>query len=304
MIEKGMKKTTRNMLIMLLFFPLGLLAQEDDMMDMFDDDAPTIDYTYATFKTTRVVIGQSIENPANGNLIFDIQHRFGTVNSGFKEFFGFDQATTRLGFQYGLFDWLAIGIGRSTLEKTYDASLKFKILRQSTGARKMPVSLSYFCNLGINSLEWSEPDRENYFSSRLSYVHQLLVARKISRGVSLQLIPTFVHFNLVETASDDNDVFSMGAGGRFKLSNRISLNLEYYYLINQQVRKDYQDSFSIGIDIETGGHVFQLHITNSAGIIEQHFIPRTTGKWFDGDIRIGFNISRAFVLKKPKEFKE
>jgi diadenosine tetraphosphate (Ap4A) HIT family hydrolase len=96
----------------------------------------------------------------------------------------------------------------------------------------------------------------------------------------------------------------MGAGGRFKLSNRISLNLEYYYLINQQVRKDYQDSFSIGIDIETGGHVFQLHITNSAGIIEQHFIPRTTGKWFDGDIRIGFNISRAFVLKKPKEFKE
>jgi len=288
----------------LLFLPLTTLAQEDDMMDLFADEEPTTDYTFATFKTTRVVIGQSIENPANGNLIFDIQHRFGTLNTGFKEFFGLDQATTRLGFQYGIFDWFAIGIGRSTLEKTYDASLKFKILRQSTGAKKMPVSLSYFCNLGINSLEWAEPERENYFSSRLSYTHQLLVARKISRGVSLQLMPTFVHFNLVEKASDDNDVFSLGAAGRFKLSNRISLNLEYYYLISQQTRKDYQDSFSIGIDIETGGHVFQLHMTNSAGIIEQHFVPRTTGKWFEGDIHIGFNISRAFVLKKPKEFRE
>ena len=299
-----MKKYTHHFLIALLFLPLGLLAQEDDMMDMFADDEPTIDYTFATFKTTRVVIGQSIENPANGNLIFDIQHRFGTVNTGFKEFFGLDQATTRLGFQYGIFDWMAIGIGRSTLEKTYDASLKFKILRQSTGAKKMLVSLSYFCNLGINSLEWSEPERENYFSSRLSYTHQLLVARKISRGVSLQLMPTFIHFNMVETAADDNDVFSLGAAGRFKLSNRVSLNLEYYYLISQQTRKDFQDSFSIGFDLETGGHVFQLHITNSAGIIEQHFVARTTGKWFEGDIHIGFNISRAFVLKKPKEFKD
>ena len=299
-----MKKNTFYFFIIILFLPLGLLAQEDDMMDMFADEKPTTDYTFATFKTTRVVIGQSIENPANGNLIFDIQHRFGTLNTGFKEFFGLDQATTRLGFQYGIFDWLAIGIGRSTLEKTYDASLKFKILRQSTGAKKMPVSLSYFCNLGINSLEWSEPERENYFSSRLSYTHQLLVARKISRGVSLQLMPTFIHFNMVETAADDNDVFSLGAAGRFKLSNRVSLNLEYYYLISQQTRKDFQDSFSIGFDLETGGHVFQLHITNSAGIIEQHFVPRTTGKWFEGDIHIGFNISRAFVLKKPKEFKD
>lgn len=274
------------------------------MMDMFADEEPTIDYTFATFKTTRVVIGQSIENPANGNLIFDIQHRFGAVNTGFEEFFGLDQATTRLGFQYGITDWLAIGIGRSTLEKTYDASLKVKILRQSTGKRKMPVSLNYFVNMGINSLQWQYEDRENYFSSRLSYTHQLLLARKISRGVSLQLMPTLIHFNLVEKASDDNDVFSLGAAGRFKLSNRISLNLEYYYLLSQQTRADYQDSFSIGIDIETGGHVFQLHATNSAGIIEQHFIPRSEGKWLEGDIHIGFNISRAFVLKKPKEFKD
>lgn len=299
-----MKKIYTILCFIILFLPFGLFAQDDDLMDMFADEEPTIDYTFATFKTTRVVIGQSIENPANGNLIFDIQHRFGTLNTGFEEFFGLDQATTRLGFQYGITDWLAIGIGRSTLEKTYDASLKVKILRQSTGKRKMPVSLNYFVNMGINSLQWQDEERENYFSSRLSYTHQLLVARKISRGISLQLMPTLNHFNLVETVEDDNDVFSLGAAGRFKLSNRISLNLEYYYLLSQQSRKDYQDSFSIGIDIETGGHVFQLHATNSAGIIEQHFIPRTEGKWLNGDIHIGFNISRAFVLKKPKEFKE
>ena len=253
----------------LIIFVIGLLilspnmvSAQDELMDIFGDDEPVTEYAYATFKTTRVSLGQSVENAATGNLIFDIQHHFGRVNEGAYEFFGLDQATLRLGFQYGITDWLTVGIGRSTLEKTYDGSLKAKILRQSTGAKTMPVSVSYFGGIAINSLKYADTSRTNYFSSRLSYVHQLLIARKFSNAISLQLSPTYIHRNLVETIADDNDVWALGAGGRFKLSNRISLNLEYYWVISDQIAKDFHDSFTIGFDIETGGHVFQLFLTN------------------------------------------
>ncbi len=288
----------------ILFLQFNLIGQEDDLMDMFADEEPTIEYTDATFKTTILVIGQTVENPLNGNLIFNVQHRFGTVNSGWYDFFGLDQANTRLGFQYGINNWLAIGIGRSSYQKTYDGWVKVKILRQSTGLRKMPLSIDYFGSMGISALKWSEPDRKNYFTSRMSYANLLLIARKFSPGVSIQIMPTHIHYNLVESKEDDNDVFSIGAGGRFKISKRISINLEYYYTISKQTRKQYTDPFSIGVDIETGGHVFQLYATNAEGIIEQHFIGRTTGKWVNGDIHIGFNISRAFTIKKPKELRD
>jgi len=290
--------------VALFFLQLNIIAQEDDLMDMFADEEPTIEYFDATFKTTILVIGQTVENPLNGNLIFNVQHRFGTVNSGWYDFFGLDQANTRLGFQYGINNWLAIGIGRSSYQKTYDGWVKVKILRQSTGLRRMPLSIDYFGSMGISALKWSEPERKNYFTSRMSYANLLLIARKFSPGVSIQIMPTHIHYNLVESKEDDNDVFSIGAGGRFKISKRVSINLEYYYTISKQTRKQYSDPFSIGVDIETGGHVFQLYATNAEGIIEQHFIGRTTGKWVNGDIHIGFNISRAFTIKKPKELRD
>ncbi|MFA5417344.1 MAG: DUF5777 family beta-barrel protein [Bacteroidales bacterium] len=280
------------------------LTAQDDLMDMIGDTKPATEYTYATFKTTRISLGQSVENPANGNLIFDIQHHFGPLNNGVDDFFGLDQATTRLGLQYGITDWLVVGIGRTTLEKTVDGSIKIKLWRQSTGEVSMPLSISLFGNTGINTLKWAHPERTNYFSSRLSYVGQVLIARKFSSSISIQLSPTYIHRNLVSETIDDNDVLAMGAGGRFKLTKRISLNLEYYYLITAQTAKDYDNTLSVGFDIETGGHVFQLFFTNSQGIIEEHFIPRTTGKWLNGDIHFGFNISRNFVLKKPKEFRD
>lgn len=289
-------KQTAFFIIILLLFNFSIKAQDDV------EEEDTIEYAEPIFNTTLLVIGQSTETATNGDLIFNIQHRFGTLNSGWYDFFGFDQATTRLGFQYGITDWLSIGIGRTTLEKTYDGSIKVKILRQRSGKRKMPLSINYFGNVGINSLKWSDPDRKNYFTSRMSYVNQLLIAHKFKKVVSLQIMPTLVHYNLVETATDDNDVWSIGAGGVFKVSEKISINAEYYYVISEQSAADYVNSFSIGIDINTGGHVFQLYATNAAGIIEQHFIGRTTGNWLDGDIHIGFNISRSFTLKKKDYF--
>ena len=300
-----MKKSLKIISLFLLVGAMSLSASaQDDLMGLFDNEKPTTDYTQATFKTTRISLGQSIESPASGNLIFDIQHHFGRLNGGAYEFFGLDQATLRLGLQYGITDWLTIGYGRSTLEKTYDGSVKAKIFRQSTGEISMPFSISYFGNIGINTLKSADTSRTIKFSSRLSFTNQLLIARKFSSAISIQLTPTYIHRNLVEKKTDDNDVWALGAGGRFKLTKRVSLNLEYYYILSEQTEKDYYNSFTIGFDIETGGHVFQLFFTNSQGIVEQHFIPKTTGNWLDGDIHFGFNISRTFVLKKPREFKK
>lgn len=258
------------------------------------------EYVDATFKATRVVLGQSIENPSKGELIFLISHHFGTVNQGIKNLYGLDESSIRFGFEYGITKTFSVGIGRSSYNKIYDGFLKLKLLRQSKGEKSIPFSLSAFSNIGITTVDWTVPERNNLFESRLSYTFQLLMARKFSNRLSFQLSPTMIHRNLVKTAEDQNDVFSIGAGGRYKLTNRFSLNAEYFYLLPGKTADDYYDSFSLGIDIETGGHVFQIFVTNSHGMIEQAFIPESNGSWQNGDVRIGFNISRVFTIVKNK----
>ena len=276
-------------------------------MDLLGETPKTTDYTYATFKTTRIINSQSVENPAEGVLMFLIQHRFGRINTGAYEFFGLDQATIRLGLEYGITKRLSVGIGRSSYEKTYDGFLKYKILRQSTGLRKMPVSMSYFVSTAITSLKWEDmgvENRTNYFSSRVSYTHQLLIARKFSKSLSVQLIPSFIHKNLVETVEDANDIFSVGVGGRLKLTQRLSVNAEYFYTPTSQISYEFTQPLSVGLDIETGGHVFQLHFSNAQAFFERGYITETNGKWTDGDIYFGFGISRVFTIVKPKTIPE
>ncbi len=277
------------------------LAQ-DDLMNLLNENTPSAtSYITATFKSTRIMNGHSIERMPAGQLDFRISHRFGTLNSGAYEFFGLDQSNVHFGLEYGILNWLMVGIGRGSYEKTYDGFAKFSILRQSTGVKVMPLSLSVFSSIAMNSLKWADPTRDNYFSSRLSYAGQLLIARKISPGISFQLTPGYVHRNLVATELDPNDLWSVGAGGRVKITKRISLNAEYFYLINANKTYMNQPVFnplSVGIDIETGGHVFQLIFTNSLAMIEKGFIGETTGQWKHGDIHFGFNISRVFTLKK------
>jgi len=294
-----MKKLNRLIAIPLVLLSSSMLAQ--DLMDMLNEgEEKKTEYTYATFKTTRVINGQSIENPPKGALNFVISHHFGRINEGWYEFWGLDQANIRFGFEYGITEWLSVGVGRTSVDKTYDGSVKIKMLRQSTGLRTMPVSLSYYGDMACTSLKWQDPERQNYFSSRLEYLHQLIVARKFGQSVSVQLVPTYIHRNLVETKEDQNDVFAIGAGGRVKLTKRFALTGEYYYVLPGKTADDYNNSFSIGVDIETGGHVFQLFLTNSLGLIGQQFIPETSGQWGKGDIHIGFNINRAFQIVKPK----
>lgn len=280
--------------------PILMYAQED-LLDLLNKDAkPEINFASATFKSTRIMNGHSIERMPPGQLDFRISHRFGRINSGAYEFFGLDQANIHFGLEYGIMNWLMVGIGRGTYEKTFDGFAKFTLLRQSTGARIMPVSVSFFTSVALKSIKWPDPQRTNYFTSRMSYVSQILIARKISQGFSFQVTPSYVHRNLVATELDPNDLLAIGAGGRMKLSKRISLNAEYYYLVNPKSYMSQQvyDPLSVGFDIETGGHVFQLIFTNSLAMIEKGFIGETTGSWGKGDIHFGFNISRVFTLKK------
>ncbi len=255
-------------------------------------------YTTATFKTSRLVNGHSVENTGKGVMDVKISHRFGNVSEGGYQLFGLDKATMRMGFDYGLTKDLMIGVGRSTFQKTYDAFFKIKILKQSKGKKVMPITLSYVPTVALKTIHYEDPKIDNRFSSRMAYTHQLIIGRKFSNKTSLQLMPTFIHQNLVTLASESNNILAMGFGGRQKVSKRISINVEYYYLLPTTKLQGSSNSLSIGVDIETGGHVFQLHFTNSQGMNERSFIADTNGKWQKGDIYFGFNISRVFTVNK------
>lgn len=287
-------------LLTILFLLLSLSSTKSfgqDLMDELGGDKPTTDYAYATFKTSRVILNHSIQNIAPNEMLLIISHHFGALNSGAYNMFGLDQATIRIGLEYGVNRWLTVGAGRSSYKKMVDGFAKIQLFRQSSGKINMPISLTYFTSMGVNTLKWENPDRKNYFSSRLSYVHQLLIARKFSSAFSLQLMPTVVHRNLVSKVADQNDVFAMGAGGRLKLTQRLSVNAEYFYLLPGETADNFENTLSLGLDIETGGHVFQLFFTNATPINENAFITETTGDWFKGDIFFGFNITRTFSFK-------
>jgi len=290
----------KNKLILLLIviFSANMYAQ-DDLLSLLGEEETT-DYTNASFKTNRVINLHSLESTAGGVLDFKIGHRFGTLNGGFYDLFGLDNANIRIGFDYGLSDVITIGIGRGSFEKTYDGFIKYKFLRQSTGKRNMPFTAALLLTSAVQTLKWANPERENFFSNRLYYTSQLIIGRKFSESFSLQLSPTMVHRNLIKTNAEKNDVYALGVAGRIKLSKRIALNAEYIYLLPDQVSSDITNSLSVGFDIETGGHVFQLHFTNSTSMIEKGFITESTNSWDNGGIHFGFNVSRVFTVKRKK----
>jgi hypothetical protein len=298
--------------IVLMSVSLSKVYAQDDLMKILDDEAKKEkakkNYATATFKTTRIMNGHSIENVAAGVLDLKISHRFGMLNSGGYELFGLDQATMRMGLDYGISNRLMIGVGRSTFQKQYDAFGKFKILRQAKGGKwPSPVSVSAVSTVMLKTLKWEDPELQNYYTSRLSFAHQLIIARKFSDAFSLQLMPSYVHYNLAKTSTDPNDIFALGAGGRIKLTRRLTFNAEYYHVLplsfveGESYRiSGTHNSLAVGFDIETGGHVFQLHFTNSTGMTEKTFITETTGDFFKGDIHFGFNISRVFTIKNKR----
>ncbi|MEC8738703.1 MAG: DUF5777 family beta-barrel protein [Bacteroidota bacterium] len=287
-----MKKLSN--LLLLLLFSHSLHAQNDLMDELLAEQKPN-PKVINTFKSTRIINGHSVENVGCGILDFRISHRFGLLSGGGYELFGLDQALIRLALEYGIHENLMIGLGRNSFRKEYDGFLKWKILQQENNKQR-PLSISLFVSNSFSTIR-NNRAYDSLFQTRLSYVSQILLARKISQKLSVQLSPTFVHRNWVPNPQDNNQTISLGAGGRYKISKRISINAEYFWLPKQMKDANTSNSLSLGVDIETGGHVFQLHFTNSTSMIERGFIAETNNSWANGDIHFGFNVSRVFKLK-------
>ncbi|MEL7002731.1 MAG: DUF5777 family beta-barrel protein [Bacteroidota bacterium] len=273
---------------------MNAMAQDDLLSQLQSDQQNETKKVEATFKGTRIINGHSVEVRSARILQFIISHRFGRVNSGASELFGLDESSIRIGLEYGVTDNFDLGLGRSSFNKDFDFFAKYKLVSQQTGKAAFPLTITGFTSMTINSLENNNPERDLRFEHRVSYVGQVLIARKFSDNLSIQVTPTYIHRNLVPTEDDDNDLFSVGFGGRAKITKRLAINAEYFYQVNTIESLNSNDAFAIGVDIETGGHVFQLSFTNARSMIETGFISETSDDFFDGDLRFGFNISRAF----------
>jgi len=276
----------------------SLYAQDSSLLKDVDPGRPKKEYVTNAFKSSRVINGHSMELIGKGVLDVRILHRFGTISNGASEFFGLDQASMRLGFDYGLGKNLTIGMGRTTFKKELDGFIKWRPVRQATGGS--PISWVLVAGISSYTFKNTDPQKEITLSSRMGYYYQSIFGRKFSERFSFQLSPTLVHRNEVEPG-DVNDIYALGIGGRFKLSKRTAFVVDYFPVLNRPASSNTTNSLSVGFDIETGGHVFQLHFSNSPGMNERSFIADTHDSWGKGEIRFGFNLSRVFTVKKNKK---
>lgn len=280
---------------------------QDDLLDMLEEEVEqetTSEKVIATFKAPKLINANTIETTKKKTLEFNITHRFGDMQIGepigYHTYWGMDNATNiRFSFDYGLTDKISIGIGRSKTQEHYDGNLKYRFLEQKTGG--IPISAAYYVNMAITAVAEIPEDK---LVNRLSYAHQLIVASKLSNAISLEILPTLVHRNFVDKrnvhpvngSTDENDLFALGFAGRFKFTKRMAFVVDYFLPFSEfrDSRNNYYDALGVGIEIETGGHVFMVNVTNSAGIIENDFLPYTNSAWDKGEYKLGFNISRVF----------
>lgn len=270
-------------------------GQDELLAELDAESGPN--YTLSTFKGTRLVNGHSVETRPAGTLEFIISHRFGLLTSGSHELWGFDVSTIRIGLEYGITDRLSLGIGRSSIDKTFDSYVKYKFLRQVD--QGFPFTVTGFGSIAYNS-GMAKDSPELSTSDVMSQAIQLLIAHKFSAGFSLQLSPIMVNRNTVDPNTEVNTLFALGVGGRANITRSVSLNVEYYPRLNEKAETTRYDAVGVGVEIETGGHVFQLIFTNALGMMERRIVAQTPDDFFDGDIRFGFNITRTFQLDRKK----
>ncbi|MCH8904861.1 MAG: hypothetical protein IIA45_13220 [Bacteroidetes bacterium] len=302
------KQVRFSLLIFLFSLSTNLVAQPD-LESLLDDSDDEDELVTSTFKSTRLILAHTTRSIKENNLDVRITHRFDDIlgpAGGIHSFFGLDYvADVRIAFEYGVTDRIDIGFGRSKgaskVKENLDGFVKLHLLRQ-TLSNKMPVSLSVLLNSSVSIMQASTDSTSIAFfekpAHRLSYVTQVIVARKFSDRLSLMLLPTYVHRNFVEF-DDENGFIALGAGGRIKLTKRTAIVADYFYILSdlRQTNKNvYFNPLGIGFEIETGGHVFHMNFSNSRGIIENQYLPYTTSSWLSGEFRLGFNISRMFAL--------
>ncbi len=286
-------------IITLVLLQQGLHAQ--DLLKGVEDSVPHKEYVTNAFKSSRVINGHSMEFIGPGVLDFRILHRFGPVNQGISQFFGLDQASMRLGFDYGISKNLTVGIGRTTTKKELDGFLKYRPIWQARGPGGSPVSVVLVAGMSVQTYKDADTSKKFVFNERAGYYYQVIVGRKFTERFTLQVSPTLVHRNVV-VPTDVNDIYAIGFGGRYKFSKHMAFVVDYFYVTNGLPHSMGSNPLSVGVDIETGGHVFQLHFSNTSGMNERAFITETTNKWGKGDIQFGFNLSRVFTIKKKPGF--
>lgn len=259
------------------------------------------EYVEQTFFSTRIANSHSIETLERGMLDVRLGHRMGRISGGISELFGLNQAYSQFGLEYGVTNNLMTGINNNTIDKIYSGFIKYKIIKQSKGSHSMPLSLSWFSNTEIQTGKLNYPNDQYYFSSRLFFTHQLIIARKFSDKFSFQLSPTLVHKNMVKTRADKNNIFLLGIASRYKIKRKIALTGEYNVVFPRQINSNINgslptNSLSFGIDIFTGKHTFQFFISNSVAMNEKTFLTETTEKFSPKYLHFGFNITRLFNI--------
>lgn len=289
--------------ILFVFISIITFAQED-LLDDLEKEVVVENYAIAAFKGLKVVNLESTKLAGKGDLFFIVSHRFGTVKNGFDDFFGLDNAVTQLKFIYGISDGINVGVARSSLMKKYGFHTKYRLFRQEEGG--FPLTIVGYNLLTINTALDKDVYPNLDFGDRLVYTSQILVSRKVTDNLSLLLAPTYLHENLATRSSqvqengdtliydEENNQFALGIGGRYKLTQRWSLNIDYGIHLNRNSNSNYKNPLSIGFDLETGGHVFQLHFTNAQAMFEEGYFIQGQGDWGDGDFFFGFNLSRVF----------
>ena len=287
------------LLIILFASASNIFAQDSSLIKDIEETTPATERVTGAFKSTRVINAHSVEMLSRGNMDFRILHRFGFVSDGIKQLFGLDAAAFRMGFDFGITDDLTIGVGRSTFRKEIDGFVKKRILQQTKGAKNFPFTLVTALGYTVYTQEVVGTKNPSV-ADRSAYYVQLIAGRKFNQKFSLQLSPIFIHTNVPFVITDDRNIFAMGGGARMKVTKRTAITLDYHYPFGS-FDKNYTNPLSLGVDIETGGHVFQLHFSNATGLNERAYITQTTGDFFKGDVRLGFNISRMFKVGKKKK---
>jgi len=291
----------KHVLFVLFVFSVQFISGQDLMalLDSANNSAASKEYIQGTFKSVRLINGYTTEIAEKNDLVFTISHRFDPINKGLYELFGLDQSVIRFGFEYGLTNWLSLGIGRSSFEKLYDGFFKIKLAKQSSGEHSFPFTITWMEGMAVKTLKYTDTLSDHPASDRFYYSHELFISRKFNHYFSAQIVPTLVHRNMVKTKEEQNLVPAIGFGGNVTVNKWLSFSGEYFYLLPGNTADNYSNSLALGVELESGGgHIFQINLSNSHGMTEKAFIPETTGKWLDGDIQIGFNIIRVFHPKK------
>ena len=289
------------LIVSISLLTISIRAQNNLENLLMEEMGKTVDYAMGTFISNNILNSQSTEMLNISGLGFRISHKFGKLNTGSNNFNGFDDATTFMEVNYGVTDWMNIGVGRATFDELVNGYAKFRVLRQSTGARVMPVSAVILLIANYKTCKYDNEERNKNIIDRFDYTSQLLLSRKFSNKFSAQLMPAFIHRNLVETTNDKNDIIAVGMGASYKILPQFSVKAEYFWVQNHDTPNlKFYDPVSMGLCYQSSRHAFELFVTNSQSITDNNFIANTTCNFWEGDIRVGFNILTVFSLNRKK----